>query len=106
LLKGSDSGCDPDRDLTNPADALSFSMQLKEVQATARLLRVRLQNVEARGPEDFDAAFAAMARERAEGLLAGSSSTFLAHRARLAELRSRRGCRPCSGFAKASRRAA
>jgi putative ABC transport system substrate-binding protein len=42
--------------------------------------------VEARGPEDFDAAFAAMARERADGLLAGSSSTFLAHRVRLAEL--------------------
>jgi putative tryptophan/tyrosine transport system substrate-binding protein len=57
-----------------------------EVEATARALRVRLQPVEARGPEDFDGAFAAMARERADALLVGGTSTFLAHRARLAEL--------------------
>jgi len=72
--------------LSNPADAVSFAMQIKEVEATARLLRLRIQEVPARGPEDFDAAFAAMARERAEALLIGGSSTFLAHRVRIAEL--------------------
>ena len=41
---------------------------------------------EAKGPEEFDSAFAAMARERADALLVGGTSTFLAHRARLAEL--------------------
>ena len=71
--------------LSNPADP-SFALQMKEVEATARSLRIRLQNVEARGPEDFDNAFAAMARERADALLIGATSTFLAHRARLAEL--------------------
>src|SRR5439155_27310514 len=41
---------------------------------------------EAKGPEEFDRAFAAMARERADALLVGGSSTFLAHRTRLGEL--------------------
>jgi putative ABC transport system substrate-binding protein len=72
--------------LSNPADPLSFALQIKEVEATARSLRIRLQHVEARGPEDFDSAFAAMARERADALVVGGTSTFLAHRARLAEL--------------------
>ena len=72
--------------LSNPADPLSFALQVKEVEATARSLRIRLQQVEARGPEDFDGAFAAMARERADALVVGGTSTFLAHRARIAEL--------------------
>ena len=62
------------------------ALQVKEVEATARSLRIRLQQVEARGPEDFDGAFAAMARERADALVVGGTSTFLAHRARIAEL--------------------
>jgi putative ABC transport system substrate-binding protein len=71
--------------LSNPADP-SFATQVREVEATARSLRIRLQHVEARGPEEFDNAFAAMAQERAEALLVAGTSTFLAHRARLAEL--------------------
>jgi putative ABC transport system substrate-binding protein len=71
--------------LSNPADA-SFALQVREVEATARSLGIRLQHVEARGPEEFDSAFAAMARERADALLVTGTSTFLAHRVRLAEL--------------------
>ena len=71
--------------LSNPADP-SFALQMREVEAAARSLRIRLQHVEARGPEEFDSAFAAMARERAEALLVTGTSTFLAHRSRLAEL--------------------
>src|ERR1700687_4177043 len=71
--------------LSNPADS-SFALQVRDVEATARSLRIRLQHVEARGPEEFDRAFAAMARERADALLVGGTSTFLAHRTRLAEL--------------------
>jgi putative tryptophan/tyrosine transport system substrate-binding protein len=71
--------------LSNPSDP-SFALQAREVDAAARTLRIRLQHVEARGPEEFDNAFAAMARVRAEALLVTGSSTFLAHRARLAEL--------------------
>ena len=71
--------------LSNPADA-SFALQVRDVEATARALRMRLQHVAARDPEELDGAFAAMARERAEALLVTGSSTFLAHRAKLAEL--------------------
>ncbi len=71
--------------LSNQADA-SFAVQMKEVEAAARSLGIRLQHVQARGPEEFDSAFAAMARERAEALLLGGSSTFLAHGTLVAEL--------------------
>ena len=71
--------------LSNPVDS-SFALQVADVEATARSLRIRLQHVEARGPEEFESAFTAMARERAEALLVTGSSTFLAHQARLAEL--------------------
>ena len=71
--------------LSNPADP-SFALQVRQVEATARSLGIRLQHVEARGPEEFDSAFAAMARERADALLVTGTSTFLAHRVRLAEL--------------------
>jgi hypothetical protein len=40
----------------------------------------------ARDPEEFDSAFAALARERAHALLVGRDSTFLVNRARIAEL--------------------
>src|SRR5438067_8728335 len=71
--------------LSNPADP-SFALQVREVEAAARTLHMRLQHVEARGPDQFDSAFAAMARERADALLVNGTSTFLAHRVRLAEL--------------------
>lgn len=71
--------------LWNPADA-SFEVQATPVEVAARSLAIRLQHVEARGPEQFENAFGAMARERADALLVSGSSTFLAHRARLAEL--------------------
>lgn len=71
--------------LTNPADS-SFPLQTREVEATARSLSIRLQHVQAKGPEQFESAFAAMARERADALVVGGTSTFLAHRAALAEL--------------------
>jgi putative tryptophan/tyrosine transport system substrate-binding protein len=71
--------------LRNPVDP-SVALQVGEWEAAARTLRIRLQYVEARGPEEFDNAFAAMARERAEALLVGNDTTFLVHRARMAEL--------------------
>jgi len=70
--------------LWNPADA-SFEAQAKAVELAARSLGLRLQHVEARGPEQFEGAFSAMARERADALVVSGSSTFLAHRAALAQ---------------------
>ena len=71
--------------LRNPADP-GWSVQGREIEHAARSLGVRVQYVDARGDEELDSAFAAMARERADALLVSGSSTFLAHRNRIAEL--------------------
>ena len=71
--------------LGNPSDP-EWASQVIEVDAAARALGLRLQRVEARGPEEFDAAFAAIARERADALLVAGGSTFLVNRVKLADL--------------------
>ena len=71
--------------LWNPADA-SSAFQLAAVESAATSLHLPLQRVEARGPEDFDKAFAAMAKARADALVVGATSTYLVHQRRLAEL--------------------
>ncbi len=71
--------------LRNPQDP-SFARQVGALESAARSLNMRLQQQGARGPEEFDAAFAAMTRDRADALLVIATSTFLVHRSRLAEL--------------------
>ena len=71
--------------LRNPADP-GWSVQGREVEAAARALGIQVQYVDARSDEELDSAFAAMARGRADALLVSGSSTFLAHRRRIAEL--------------------
>src|SRR5262245_26935301 len=43
--------------------------QLRQAEVAARTLGVRLQALEARGPQELDSAFAAMTRERADALV-------------------------------------
>ncbi len=50
------------------------------------VLGVQVMVLEARGPDDFDAAFATMARERVDAVALLADSTFWTHRARLGEL--------------------
>ena len=59
---------------------------LKGAEVAARALGVRLQFVEARGPEDFDRAFSEMTREHAGALTVLSSSMFFDERRRLVDL--------------------
>jgi putative ABC transport system substrate-binding protein len=59
---------------------------LKEADVAARALGVRLQVVEARGPEDFDRAFSDMTRARAGALTVLPSGMFIGQRRRLVEL--------------------
>lgn len=66
----------------NPAQALAVN----NVKTAARSLGVQVQPLEARGPEQFDGAFAAMAKERADAFLVVPDSMFNSNRARLAEL--------------------
>ena len=71
--------------LGNPVHQ-SYPPWLDEVKVAARSLGVQLQLLEARGPDDFESAFAAMARERAGALLHFSDGMGLLHRARIVEL--------------------
>ena len=61
-----------------------FSMDETRAVAERSGLSVEVLNV--RGPEEFDAAFAAIERMRAQALLVSTSATFFGERHRLAEL--------------------
>ena len=54
--------------LSNPANAY-HQLAIREVNVAARSLGVQLQLLEARGPNEFDGAFAAMAKEGVGALL-------------------------------------
>ena len=74
--------------LSNPANAY-HQLAIREVNVAARSLGVQLQLLEARGPNEFDGAFAAMAKERVGALVVLSDAIFSSHRARLADLAAR-----------------
>ena len=74
--------------LSNPASPVQ-PLFIREVKVAARSLGVQLQLLEARGPNEFDGAFAAMAKERVGALLVVADSIFILHRTRLADLAAR-----------------
>jgi putative ABC transport system substrate-binding protein len=71
--------------LSNPANPVQ-PLFTRELKAAAGALGVQLQLLEARGPDEFDGAFAAMTKERVGALLVVADSMFIFHRARLADL--------------------
>ena len=71
--------------LSNP-DSPAQPLTVRNVKDTARSLGLQLQLLEAPGPEGFDGAFAAMARERVGALLVVQDPAFIPHRARLVDL--------------------
>jgi putative tryptophan/tyrosine transport system substrate-binding protein len=71
--------------LWNPANP-GGAPQLREAEAAARALGVRLQAVEAQDPQGIDSAFAAMTRERAGALLVLPDAIFGNQRKQIAEL--------------------
>ena len=74
--------------LSNPTNAY-HQLAIREVNVAARSLGVQLQLLEARGPNEFDGAFAAMAKERVGALLVLSDAMLSSHRTRLADLAAR-----------------
>jgi putative ABC transport system substrate-binding protein len=74
--------------LSNPTDTTQ-ALLLREAQAAAPSLKVRLQVLEARAPSDFAGAFSAMTKERAGGVIVLTSSMFYDQRTRIAELAAR-----------------
>jgi putative ABC transport system substrate-binding protein len=71
--------------LSNPANP-SHALAIENVIVAARAVGVQLQLLEAGGPNQFDSAFAAMARERAGALLVVLDPFFSFHRANLSGL--------------------
>ena len=71
--------------LSNPANPAQ-PLAMREVEVAARSLGMQLQLLEVRGPNEFDGAFATMAKERVGALLVVSDPVLTLHRARLADL--------------------
>jgi putative ABC transport system substrate-binding protein len=74
--------------LWNPANQ-SHPLLLREAETGARSLRVQLQTLEVRGPDDFETAFAAVAKEPTGALLVPADGMFLLRRARITDLAAR-----------------
>jgi putative tryptophan/tyrosine transport system substrate-binding protein len=71
--------------LWNPANPVA-ALVVRAADVAAQALGVQLHLVEARGPDAFDRAFAAMTRAHAGALLVLGDAMMLPHRRRLAEL--------------------
>jgi putative tryptophan/tyrosine transport system substrate-binding protein len=79
--------------LWNPAYSERFSANFRfwssdwtEMRAAAQVLGMTLQPVEIRGPDDFDTAFSAITRERADALVAFSDPLVVFRGRRIADL--------------------
>jgi len=71
--------------LWNPTNQL-HALTVREADVAAQAVGVQLHLLEARGPDAFDSAFAAMTSAHAGALLVLGDAMFLTHRRRLAEL--------------------
>ena len=60
--------------------------QMREIEVAARALTLQLQSLEARGANDYENAFSAMIRERANALIILANPQFTIDRARLVNL--------------------
>ncbi len=71
--------------LGNP-DEPQYGPVVREAEIVGRALGVQLQVLEARGPNEFDHAFAAMVKQRAEALWVLSGAVYFLHQRQLADL--------------------
>ena len=67
---------------TNPG----VDFQIKEIETMARSIRLELQAIEVKGPDDFDAAFRLATNRRAEALSVSGGGFFAFHQKRILEL--------------------
>jgi putative ABC transport system substrate-binding protein len=71
--------------LSNPSNR-NHPRWVQEFKDAGRSFRLQLQFLEVRSPDEFDAAFAAMARERVGAVLVVADSIFITHPTQLAAL--------------------
>jgi putative ABC transport system substrate-binding protein len=98
LLKETVPNASPVAVLRNPANPVWQASALRETQAAARAMGLRLQLLEARGPDELEGAFAAMTRERAGALFVPADIIFVRHAQRMAELAARHRLPAMFGF--------
>jgi putative ABC transport system substrate-binding protein len=67
-------------------DARSSSIDLKETEAAARLLKVQLISLEVRSLEELENAFRSIAKSRADAFITDSGGFFNTHQTRIIEL--------------------
>jgi putative ABC transport system substrate-binding protein len=71
--------------LVNPANVAVTEAILRDVEAARRTMGLQIQILNANTSGEIDAAFAELARERAEALLVGGGAFFTARRVQLAQ---------------------
>jgi putative ABC transport system substrate-binding protein len=72
--------------LWNPANPIFQTIQRQEAESAARVVGVQLHLLKARGPDEIDRAFAALATERTRALVVLGDPVFTAERKRIADL--------------------
>src|SRR5262245_55985252 len=70
----------------NDPENRSSEFILKGAESVAKSQGVAVQTVDVRGQKEFEAAFSAMKRDRADAVILGVNTPFLVHRRRIAEL--------------------
>ena len=78
--------------LVNPTNGPVTELTSQEVAEAARALGLRLQVFNASSNREIDAAFAAIARERPDGLFVGGDALFTGRKVQLATAAARRSC--------------
>jgi putative ABC transport system substrate-binding protein len=84
--------------LWNPTNPVWQVAALRETEGAARALGLRLQLQEARGPDQLEAAFAAMTREHAGALFVPADIILVRHAQQIAALAARHGLPAMYGF--------
>jgi putative ABC transport system substrate-binding protein len=77
--------------LVNPAIASITQTTLRDIPEAARLLRLQIQVVNASTPDEIEAAFATLVRDRADALFVAPGAFFASRRVQLTTLAARHG---------------
>jgi putative ABC transport system substrate-binding protein len=72
--------------LWSSSSPAAVDIELKETEPMAQSLRVEIQSLEVKRPEDFERAFQAATKNRAEALIVSSGGFFAFHQKRIIEL--------------------
>jgi ABC-type uncharacterized transport system substrate-binding protein len=77
--------------LVNPATPFNTEAQLRDVETAAHAMKLQIQVFNARTPQEIDAVFAMLTRERPDALFVGGDTFFTSRRVQLANQTVRHG---------------